>query len=241
MVPEFVRAVLEARPRAFLLENVPSLAGSKFEPYLAETLHGPLKADYLITMFKRSTDQYGLPQSRKRVFFVGIRREAEAGPYAPPEVTHDSSHLKPKRGKGRPKQDDLFAGLGATQLPRTPGVREALGLSDIGHDALAPTIRSGLTGPRNSTSILNGSSSQASWAKLEIWPNGVARSRSKAQAFVAKNGHFRLSIQDIAVIQGFPEDWPLHEAVYKALGQIGNAVAPPVAYHVAKSIALAFD
>ena len=42
---------------------------------------------------------------------------------------------------------------------------------------------------------------------MEIWPNGVQADRKKASAFPAKHEHFRLSVQDVALIQGFPENW----------------------------------
>jgi DNA (cytosine-5)-methyltransferase 1 len=119
------------------------------------------------------------------------------------------------------------------------GVREALGLPGIGFDAVAPTIRSGLTGPRHTTSILNSVTALKVWGRLQIWPNGVAPTRERASAYVTNNGHFRLSVQDCMVIQGFPADWPISEPVYFALGVIGNAVAPPMAYQLAKSIAAA--
>ena len=70
------------------------------------------------------------------------------------------------------------------------GVRQALGLPNIGYDALSPTIRSGLTGPRHTTSILSSSSAKKQWEQLEIWPNGVAKNRLNAHKFVAKNRHF---------------------------------------------------
>ena len=69
------------------------------------------------------------------------------------------------------------------------------------------------------------------------WPNGVARSREEARAFVPANGHFRLAVPDVAILQGFPEEWPLAGATYMKLGQIGNAVPPPMAYALASSVA----
>jgi DNA (cytosine-5)-methyltransferase 1 len=111
-----------------------------------------------------------------------------------------------------------------------------LGLSNTGFDNLAPTIRSAFTGKRNTTSILNSTAGQKSWGDMEIWPNGVQSDRKKASAFPAKNGHFRLSVQDVGLIQGFPESWRFAGAVYQVLGQIGNSVSPPIAYQVALSV-----
>ncbi|WP_207691687.1 DNA cytosine methyltransferase [Desulfonema limicola] len=108
---------------------------------------------------------------------------------------------------------------------------------NIGFDNLAPTVRSAFTGKRNTTSVLNSTAGQKAWGDMQIWPSGVQADRKKASAFPAKNGHFRLSVQDVGLIQGFPESWKFSGAVYQILGQIGNSVSPPVAYQVALSVA----
>ena len=92
---------------------------------------------------------------------------------------------------------------------------------------------------KNTTSILNSKASANNLAEIRIWGSGVAPDRQKAAIFPTKNGHFRLSVQDCAILQGFPESWKFEGAVYKVLGQIGNSVAPPVAYHVADSVSKA--
>ena len=180
------------------------------------------------------TADYGVPQIRKRVFFVGFKNSALLDKFCPPQPTHKWDHLG---------QKNLYyaSSLFDDGLTKTMGVRECLGLPDIGYDNLAPTIRSAFTGKRNTTSILNSSAGQKSWGDMQIWPNGVQANRDRASAFPAKNGHFRLSVQDVGLIQGFPESWRFSEAVYQVLGQIGNSVSPPVAYKVALSISDALN
>lgn len=117
------------------------------------------------------------------------------------------------------------------------GTRQALGLPDTGFDAPAPTIRSALTGPRKTTSVVSSVSALRQWERLGIWPNGVAPTREQAHLFVAQNRHFRLSVPDCAILQGFPDTWPFQGPTYMMLGQIGNAVAPPVGYAVAAAVA----
>lgn len=229
MLPEFVRAVDEAEPMAFVCENVPALAGPKFAPYLQKTFLDPLSERYRVTRFKLSAHDFGVPQLRHRVFFVGFRRAADARRFAPPQPTHRSDHL----ARGENAATTLWP------LESTMGVRQALGLADLGFDALAPTLRSTLTGPRHTTSILSSVSAQRAWAELQIWPNGVAKTRAAAARFPTENGHLRLAVADCAVLQGFPSWWQFHGAVYMSLGQLGNSVAPPVAYQVALSVARA--
>lgn len=236
MFPEFVRAVLEIEPKGFVAENVVALGSKKFSEYVKEVIESPLAKKYQLTRFILTSSDFGVPQIRKRLFIVGFRDKKIMAKYQPPLPTHYWHHL----GKDKSReviQLNLFDPLNYQEkLQRCMGVREALGLADMGFDALSPTIRSALTGPRHTTSILSSVSAQNVWEKLQIWPNGVAENREKARLFVAKNGHFRLSVSDCGILQGFPEEWKIYGAVYLALGQIGNAVPPPMAYRVAESL-----
>lgn len=211
MWPEFVRAVKEIRPAAFVGENVPALASAKFAEYVNESIIAPLEREYTIQPIVLRAQDFGVPQVRKRIFFVGFRSRKAASRWSAPEPTTE----------------------------QCMGMRQALGLPDIGHDDLSPTIRSTLTGPRHTTSILNSVSARRRFELLEVWPNGVAPTRQQAHRFVTPNGHFRLSVPDVALLQCFPDTWPWVGATYMALGQIGNAVAPPMAYAVALSVAKA--
>lgn len=218
MFPEFVRAVLEVGSRAFVAENVPALLQSKFDDYLKSVVLEPLESSYRIRRHVLHADAFGVPQVRRRVVFVGFRHDDDAQRYVPASATH-----APVDGR-------------LPGLPRCLGAREALGLPDIGYDALAPTIRSALTGPRKTTSVISSASAAKKWAALRVWPNGVAPTRERARAFVAKNKHFRLSVPDCAVLQAFPDDWPFQGPTYMMLGQIGNAVPPPMGYAVATAV-----
>lgn len=229
---EFSRAVNAIKPQAFVAENVLGLLNPKFENFIEHFILEPL-ADYSIVKFEINSADFGVPQIRRRVFFVGFRSLESLKKFTIPKATHAWEHLGAI-------ESSLQTILNfEVPKPKTMGVREALGLKDIGFDNLAPTIRSGFTGKRNTTSILNSAAGQKSWADLLIWPNGIQATREKAAHFPAKLDHFRLSVQDVALLQGFPESWRFAGAVYQVLGQIGNSVAPPVAYQVAKNVALA--
>jgi DNA (cytosine-5)-methyltransferase 1 len=225
LIPEFVRAVVQIKPKAFVLENVLGLRTKRFIEYIKASVICPLSKAYILHQFCLDAADFGLPQRRRRIFFVGFRDIQTAEIFQLPVATHCHA--------------TLAGGDRNWALQRTMGVREALGLPDIGRDGLAPTIRSGLTGPRHTTSILNSVTALKIWNNLEIWPNGVAVSREQASAYVTNNGHFRLSVPDCMLIQGFPENWPIGGPVYFALGLIGNAVAPPMAYRLAESVAVA--
>lgn len=222
MWPAFVDCILKVRPRAFVAENVPALASRKFAGYVQDHILRPLSRHYEITQHLLRAEDCGVPQARRRVIFVGFARKRDALRFVPPQPTHA-----------------WLTNEESAALDQCLGARAALGLPEIGFDALSPTIRSTLTGPRYTTSILNSVAAQRTFAQLQIWPNGVAPTREDARAFPPKNCHFRLAVPDVAVLQGFPQDWPFHGATYMQLGQIGNAVPPPLAYAVAGSVSAA--
>lgn len=219
MWPEFVRAVLQIKPEVFVAENVAALASSTFSDYVDSTILAPLQKHYEIRKVLLQAYEYGVPQVRKRVVFFGFRTKSLAKRWTAPAPLY-------KR-----------AGDTKSDLPTVIGARAALGLTDIGFDDVSPTIRSGLSGPRHTTSILSSVSAQRRFEALQIWPNGVAANRDAASAYITKNGHFRLSVADVALLQGFPESWKFAGATYMQLGQIGNSVVPPVGYAVASSVA----
>ena len=218
---EFVRCVLQARPRAFIAENVVGLLDPKFESFVQENIVTPLEANCTIFKFKLAAHDFGVPQARRRVFFVGFRAARDAARFVSPSPTHGDT-------------SELFGPL----LPRNT-TRSSLGLPKQDFDVVAPTLRSGFTGPRNTTGVLNSKAALKIWNDLQIWPNGVQRTRESATAYPPENGHFRMSVADCALLQGFPDEWQFSGAVYQVLGQIGNSVCPPVAYAVARQVARA--
>jgi DNA (cytosine-5)-methyltransferase 1 len=221
MWPDFVRCVLQTRPRAFVAENVPGMLDRKFESFISDNIIAPLAQNYTIFKFKLAAHDFGVPQARRRVFFVGFRATRDAARWVQPTPTHGDV-------------DTLFGPL----LPRNT-TRKSLGLPYAGYDEVAPTLRSGFTGPRNTTGVLNSKAALKVWNDLQVWPNGVQSTRSKAAAYTPENGDFRMSVDDCALLQGFPSDWRFSGAVYQVLGQIGNSVCPPVAYAVARQVARA--
>jgi DNA (cytosine-5)-methyltransferase 1 len=75
MIPQFIRAVAEARPRAFLMENVSALFGSTHQEYLTRVLQSLSALGYELSTAVLNAAEYGVPQKRRRGFIVGQRKE----------------------------------------------------------------------------------------------------------------------------------------------------------------------
>ena len=114
MIPAMVKAIKAIQPAAFVLENVTGLLTKRFEPYIQSTILKPLAGSYHIKIVRLEAPDFGVPQKRRRVFFVGFRDTKAAAAFNPPQATHSAAALS--------------SGETAEGLIRTMGVREALGL-----------------------------------------------------------------------------------------------------------------
>lgn len=75
---DFARALNQMQPRAFIVENVSGMRSSTYEHLLADQISRFEQAGehgYNVTWKLLSADEYGVPQERKRILIVGIRRD----------------------------------------------------------------------------------------------------------------------------------------------------------------------
>lgn len=71
----FVSLVSEIKPKVFVMENVPGLIRLFGGKVKEEVLLDFSALGYRVKVKQLSSDDYGVPQRRKRVFFVGINNE----------------------------------------------------------------------------------------------------------------------------------------------------------------------
>lgn len=69
----YIRFVAEIQPKAFVIENVPGLVGLYKGAIKDSILEEFAKLGYTVTYQILNSAEYGVPQARKRVFFVGIK------------------------------------------------------------------------------------------------------------------------------------------------------------------------
>jgi len=125
---EFVRTVAEARPAAFIMENVPGLAQMGVEGQVRSDL--AMDGEYAVISQLVDAADYGVPQTRKRLLFLGIR--ASLGTTPP-----------------------LLHGTGVTaavQLTRFPGRAPEYSLS-VRSSAVASQLAARLADPADLTAV----------------------------------------------------------------------------------------
>lgn len=84
---QFLRVVSIVRPKYFVAENVSGLKALSSGTFLKEQLEAYGKAGYNVTYKLLNAKDYGVPQSRKRLFIVGVRKDLNQA-FEFPKETH---------------------------------------------------------------------------------------------------------------------------------------------------------
>lgn len=219
---EFVEAL---KPTAFLMENVPGILWPRHARYLEEFSSEARRAGYrLFPAVKLNAQDYGVPQRRKRVFFLGVREEVSVDQLVwPPAPTHGSEEtdLLPWENCksafepapiGDPNDvhmnhgPELIAAFRNT--PANGGSRKDSGRvlechkRHDGHKDVYGRIDPDLPAPTMTTACINPSKGR----------------------FVHPEEHHGITARQAARIQTFPDDFVFSGGLMAAGMQIGNAV-----------------
>ena len=81
---EYSRLLKELKPRAFIAENVIGLTQGKAKGYFNLILRELRSAGYNVKAFILNASSYGVPQTRQRLFFIGIREDLGVKEITPP-------------------------------------------------------------------------------------------------------------------------------------------------------------
>lgn len=120
---EFLRIGAYLRPRCMVIENVPGLATMEQGEVLREIVAGFNSLDYDVSFAELLAAQYGVPQMRWRMLFVGFRRDLG--------VPRSMGFPKPTRGERAIGELIPNCTIGARDLAAFVTTREAIG--DLPH------------------------------------------------------------------------------------------------------------
>lgn len=78
LVLEFLRLVLEIKPKFFLMENVSGLLSPRGKAFMDRFCDDCASHGYALDIQKLNAADYGVPQYRKRAFLIGQRQESSS-------------------------------------------------------------------------------------------------------------------------------------------------------------------
>jgi DNA (cytosine-5)-methyltransferase 1 len=242
-VDHFFDVVARLRPRAFVMENVKALGTSPRWAAVRERLLARATAlGYERELFVLNAQDYGVPQSRERMFLIGIRGAAPVLPRATtadrPPTVRDALKRLPRFGE--PGND---ARCSARVIParepimRPTAHRGSLLFNGSGRplqlDGPAKTLPASMGG--NATPIIDQEELEYG---AEPWVVEYHRRLQTGEPPLtrAPDRLRRITVQEAAALQTFPSEWTFAGPRVAQYRQVGNAVPPNLAEAVARSV-----
>lgn len=226
---EMKRVIEYCKPIAFVAENVDGIRISKtgqdtsaLDVIIKDFEEIGYKVDYEVM----NAADYGVPQNRVRVIIIGIRNDIE-NKIKYPKASYGEQAIKPWMSSEE-AIDDLWDKIDKTDIANHtskdyskakfyPG-KNTQGNCQIKKDKPAPTIRA------------------------EHHGNIEAHYRSLDEKDPLDMSSWRrLSVRECARLQTFPDNFVFPCAASNAYKQIGNAVPPVLAWHIARALYVSLD
>lgn len=256
---EFARSAELIKPKYIIGENVDGLLSRK-------TATGENYIDVIVAEFERigynvayqvcHAVQYDVPQLRKRLIYVGIRKDLNRT-FVFPEPLNDGKHDLPNlkniiefsmHGAIKINPDDFDM----TTIPQECIVRDMDNDDDEDTDNIHPylrlkaKVRDQQYGEKiHETTLSFGKRDSPIHAEIIDIRNPsktiICTYDHQPRLFVPlqnKKGYFIRPIlpDELKQIQGFPKDFKLNGTKKEQIKQIGNAAPPPLVYHIVKQI-----
>ena len=194
-----IEGIKRTRPRVFVAENVKGLLMKGHERSIRQLLEDFGELEYKVSLHLCLAANYGIPQTRERVFIVGTSPRAK--PFVPPP---------PDRAK------DMWM-----------TAKEAL--SDLENVEENPLIN-------HVWSRANRSPEQGNRRLAAHRPAFTIRAECHGNIQYHYLLPRRISMREAARVQSFPDSFIFESKLRETERQVGNAVPPVLAWHVAKAV-----
>ena len=237
----FLDTVRRLRPLAFVMENVQNLgSGSRWSTVREKLVAESEAMGYRTTLMLLDAADYGVPQSRIRMFLVGTPpyRPEPKFPVCHPHRISCGDALRGLPALGSPGNDTFCV---AKVVPaKNPVIRKSpfAGMLFNGQgrpmdlQRPSPTLPASMGGNRTPIVDQEWLSGGLSWVK---WYHSCLVAGEKPFR-EAPSRLRRLTLEEAAILQGFPRGMVFSGPVSARFRQVGNAVPPGLAFAVASSI-----
>ena len=226
---EIVRLLEETKPKFFLAENVPGILSLGKGEVVKQIMHefpeiGVSEGGqgYEVYKYKLNAADYGVPQGRKRVIFLGASKSLSK------ELRDHLFKIFPPKPVNSDKIDD--------DLPLQKTLLEAIGdLPDPGTNRASKIPNHYGT---NHKVKINGYMGNRKLSWNRPGPTMVGRGGGTGGPVIAVHPNLkrRFTVRETARIQSFPDDFVFHGSKSSQFRQIGNAVAVGFAFHIGRAL-----
>ena len=230
---DYIRILKEFQPKFFLAENVSGMLANRHSEAVQNILNLFDDAGYDVSFTLVNAKDYGVAEERKRVFYIGFRKDLNIDFGFPKGSTKDDDKKITLR--------DIIWDLQDTAVPsgeknhRNP---EAINNNEYYTGAYSPIFMS-----RNRVKGWDEQAFtvQASGRQCQLHPQApkMVKVAQNDCRFVEGKEHLyrRMTIREVARVQGFPDDFKfIYEDTNTAYKMIGNAVPVNLAYEIAIAI-----
>lgn len=265
LVDAFLEIILNTSPQIVLIENVTGLksmmheSGMRYPEYIHKFLHS-LNPGYHTATVLLDGIQYGLAQTRKRVFFVCIRKDVwniekdfewelniilEGLKVEKQKVLKDIIYDLPRLESNEGAEEMVVGGniiynhnvfkYSDILLKRFSFVKPGGGLRDIPDEFLPNHLLKVRKGEYGTGGLEKNVYGRLEWDK----PSGtvVAGIRKiTCGRFVHPENHRLLTVRECARLQGFPDDYKFDGSMTEEYTLVGNAVPPKFGEVLGKAI-----
>lgn len=247
LVWTFLEIVKIVKPKAFVIENVKALATlEKWKPVRERIVKEANEMGYSCGIYILNSVDFGVPQKRERVFFIGFRgKELDLNEFINKQkkgkktVRDTINHLGPAGTEMNPHTCTAIITLAKKPvLRKSPyagmifnGIGRPLNLDDA--STTLPASMGGNKTPIIDENMLYGDKTN-DWVKE--YHTGLMNNTIEPEYKEAPEMLRRLTIKEASLIQTFPEDYKFLGSKSSIYRQIGNAVPCGLAEVVAKSV-----
>lgn len=230
---DYIRILKNKQPKFFLAENVSGMLANRHSEAVKNIISMFQDCEYNVSVTLVNAKDYGVAQERKRVFYIGFRTDLGINFEFPEGSTKDDSKKITLR--------DVIWDLQFSAVPagdKNHHNPEAVNNNEYFIGAFSPIFMS-----RNRVKSWDEQAFtvQASGRQCQLHPQAPKMKfvEQNKREFIEGNEHLyrRMTIREIARIQGFPDDFKfIYAHTNNAYKMIGNAVPVNLAYEIAVAI-----
>jgi len=207
---EYSRLIREMKPKVFVAENVSGLVKGSAKGYFKEILKELKDCGYKVSCRVLDAKWLGVPQSRQRTIFVGVREDLKLSPVHPSPLSYQYS-IRDAVAINLPRIEK-----GACLKKYATGKEWKKLKQGQSSDKYFNLVRSSLDKPCQTVTAMGGSPGCASVSHP-----------TECRKF---------SIQELKRICGFPDDFILKGDYVKQWERLGRSVPPVMMSHIAQTI-----